>query len=144
MLVLEPRLRRLVYVLAFETLAILLSTLLLSALSGGPAGESLPLAGAACGIAVLWNYLFNTLFEAAERTFRLRRGLGLRMLHAAGFETGLVLAMVPLYMAWYGVGLVTAAMMEAALLGFFLVYTFAFTWAFDAVVALPRPAAGPR
>ena len=62
----------------------------------------------------------------------------IRSAHAIGFEGGLVLICLPLYMIWYDVGLIKAFMMEAALLLFFLVYTFVFTLGFDKIFTLPR------
>jgi uncharacterized membrane protein len=41
-------------------------------------------------------------------------------------------------MIWYDVGFIQAFMMEAALLLFFLVYTFLFTLGFDKIFTLPH------
>lgn len=139
MFVLEPRLRRIVYVIVFEVLAIALSTALLTVLSGRPAHDSLPIAIAVSAIAVIWNYMFNMGFETLERRFRVaERTLKVRVAHAAGFELGLFLLTVPLYMVWYRVGFVEAFMMEIAILMFFLIYTFMFTWVFDTLFVLPQ------
>ena len=70
--------------------------------------------------------------EAKKRTLLIRSA------HALGFEGGLVLICLPLYMIWYDVGLIKAFMMEAALLLFFLVYTFVFTLGFDKIFTLPH------
>lgn len=138
MISLKPLTRRIVYVSTFEIIAIAASTLLLSLLSGGPAHDSLPVAAAVSAIAVAWNYIFNTLFEAWERrTQRTSRSLILRSVHAICFEGGLFLFTLPLYMAWYHVGPWEAIKMEAALLLFFLFYTFIFTLAFDTIFTLP-------
>ncbi|MCP1632411.1 PACE efflux transporter [Kerstersia gyiorum] len=138
MIYLKPLTRRIIYVATFEVIAIAASTLLLSLLSGGPAHDSLPVAAAVSAIAVAWNYIFNTLFEAWERrTHRSSRSLALRSVHAIAFEGGLFLFTIPLYMGWYHVGLWEAVKMEAALLLFFLFYTFLFTLAFDMIFALP-------
>ena len=67
MFTLAQRPRRILYVVVFEVFAILASTMLLSLLSGGPAAGSLPIAIAVSAIAVMWNYLYNALFEAADR-----------------------------------------------------------------------------
>lgn len=130
-------LRRLIYVLAFEAGAIALSTALLTRLSEGPAAESLGVSVLVTVIALIWNLVFNTGFEAAEHRFRLRRTLWLRALHALGFEGGLFLFTVPLYMGFYGVSFAEAVAMEAVLLLCFLIYTFFFTWGFDRL--FPRP-----
>lgn len=136
---LDARLRRIVYVAAYEGVAILSSSLLLGALSHDDAPDALPLAVAISVIAVVWNLIFNTLFETAEARFGIRRRtVGIRVLHSLGFEGGLTLMAVPMFMVWFGVGLWDALMMEAALLIFFLIYTYVFTWVFDRIVALPH------
>src|SRR5690554_6359439 len=61
------------------------------------------------------------------RTFKIRS------IHALGFEAGLFMVCLPLYMLWYGVGVWTALTMEVAILFFFLVYTFVFTLLFDQI-----------
>ncbi|MGN0933099.1 PACE efflux transporter [Falsigemmobacter intermedius] len=131
--------RRLIYVALFESLAIVLSTILLNMMSEGDGHSSLPVAVAVSVIAVVWNFIFNTGFEAAERRFGIaKRSLPLRAGHAIGFEGGLVLFTVPLFMVWYQVGFLDALMMEAAILIFFLVFTFFFTLAFDRIFPLPH------
>lgn len=146
MLTLNPLPRRILYVTLFEALAILLATLLLSLLSGGDAAGNLPVAIVASTVAVVWNFVYNTGFEAWERRRAtatggdMTRSIGVRVLHTLGFEGGLVLLLIPLFMWWYSVGVLTALAMEAALLMFFLVYTFVFTWIFDLLVLRTDPA----
>ena len=50
--------------------------------------------------------------------------------------------LIPLMAWWFDVSLWQAAVMEAGLLIFFMVYTFAFNWAFDRVFGLPASAQG--
>ncbi|MFZ3143554.1 PACE efflux transporter [Psychrobacter glacincola] len=138
MITLSPIKRRLVYVTIFEIIAIISSTFVLMKLSGGDAAESLPVAVMVSFAAVIWNFLYNTIFEAWERRQQVtQRTLLVRSAHAIGFEGGLVLICLPLYMIWYDVGVIKAFMMEAALLFFFLVYTFFFTLGFDKIFTLP-------
>ena len=144
MIHLNASLRRIVYVLSFETLAIGLSTLLLGALGHGSPAENLPVATAVSVIALIWNFIFNTGFEAYERRKGLTsRSVGLRLAHSLGFEGGLVVFCVPLFMLWYGVGPIEAIKMEAAILIFFFVFTFVFTWVFDRIFSLPNAPARP-
>lgn len=139
LITLSPLKRRIIYVTLFEIFAILLSTLLLMLLSGGEAQESLPVATAVSVIAVVWNYIYNTLFEKWEqKRHTTTRNLSVRVVHSLGFETGLLVFTLPLYMIWYGVGLWVALTMVAALLVFFLVYTFIFTLMFDQFFTLPQ------
>ncbi|MGO2240228.1 MAG: PACE efflux transporter [Halomonas sp.] len=138
---LSPLARRATYVVVFETFAIALATLLLMALSGGEAHSSLPVAAASSLAAVIWNFIYNTLFERWEVSRSIEaRSLGLRVAHAVGFEVGLVIILIPLFMWWYQVGPLDALKMEVALLVFFLVFTFVFTWIFDHLVPIKREA----
>lgn len=138
---LSPLARRITYVVFFEMFAIALATLLLMGLSGGEAHGSLPVAVASSLAAVIWNFIYNTIFERWELSRKIQnRSLRLRVCHAIGFEGGLVVILIPLFMWWYQVGLLEALKMEVALLVFFLVFTFVFTWIFDRVVPINREA----
>lgn len=135
MITLSPLMRRITYVAIFEALAVVFATILLTLLSENPPLDNLPVAAASSLAAVIWNFIYNTLFEAWEdRNNIRRRSVLLRSCHAIGFEGGLIVILIPLFMWWYKVGPLTALMMEAALLVFFLIYTFLFTLAFDRVI----------
>lgn len=139
MITLSPLKRRLVYVTVFEIFAILFSTLILMALSGGNAQNSLPIAIVVSAAAVAWNYIYNTMFESWERRNQVMiRTLRIRCIHAIGFEGGLLIFCLPIYMLWYKVGVWKAFTMEVTLLLFFLVYTFVFTLLFDKFFTLPN------
>lgn len=141
--------RKIVYVTLYEALAITFATLGLAAMSGHGLGHSGALAAITSVIAMVWNLVFNTAFEFWEaRQRRRERTLGRRVLHAVGFEGGLVLALVPTIAWWLDIGLVQAFVIDLGLIVFFLIYTFAFNWGFDRVFglpasALPAPAAVP-
>lgn len=139
MFVLKPVKRRILYVSMFEILAIALSTMLLMMLSGHDAQNSLPIATVISIVAVVWNYVYNLLFERWEaKRHSDGRTLLVRMLHASGFEFGLFVIIIPMYMVWYSVNFWKAFQMEVVLLLFFLIYTFVFTYIFDTIFALPR------
>lgn len=129
------RIRRIVYVLLFELLAICLSSLLLVYVADGGHGESLVVASVGSLIAITWNYVFTALFEYAEERLKLKRTLFVRILHTLFFEGGLVAIAVPLLMWWYDLGFLAALELEIGLLIFFLVFTFTFSWVFDSMVA---------
>jgi uncharacterized membrane protein len=137
--------RKLVYVSLYEGFAILFASVGLAALSGAGAAKSTALAVASSVIAVIWNLVFNTLFEAWESRQKTRgRSVARRIAHAIGFEGGLAAILVPVFAWWLGIGLWEALLFDAALLLFFLVYTFVFNWSFDRVFGLPTSAAAPR
>ena len=140
LLSLQGRWRRLIYVGVYETLAIIIVTLALIAADRSAAAAG----GVAVGsstIAVIWNYIFNALFERWEARQAMRGRSGLRrVMHALGFEGGLVFWLVP-FMAWMlGISLWQALLLDLGLIVFFLVYTFVFTWAFDHLFGLPAAA----
>lgn len=133
--------RRVVYVGLYEFIAILLSAVLLEWMSKAGAAESLGLAVAASAVAIVWNLIFNSVFERWEASRKHRgRSIAVRVAHAVGFEGGLLFFLVPLVAWWYEVSLLQALWMDLGLLVFFLVYTFAFTWLFDRVFGLPSSA----
>ena len=127
--------RRLAYVISFEVIGVCCSTLIMMLIGGGSGGAALPLAATISLIALVWNYIFNTIFEWCERKFRITtRTVFIRTLHALGFQSGFIFIVIPLLMVWYKISLYEAFVMEAALLVFFLFYTFVFTLIFDKLV----------
>ncbi|WP_428032991.1 PACE efflux transporter [Ancylobacter sp.] len=138
---------RIRHVISFEIIALSIITPLGAWVFGVPMVEMGAVGAGAALIAAGWNYLFNLGFDHALARLRgsVRKTLGLRVLHAVLFEIGLVVVLVP-FVAWFlGIGLVEALLMDLALAGFFLVYAFAFNWAYDALFPLrelPRPVAG--
>ena len=134
--------RKVVYVSLYEGFAILFVSIGLAHLSGADTATSTMLAVLSSVIAVLWNLGFNVVFEAWETRQTVRgRSVRRRIVHALGFEGGLAAILVPVFAWWLGVGLWEALLFDAALLVFFLVYTFVFNWGFDRVFGLPASAA---
>ncbi|MBD5772427.1 PACE efflux transporter [Marinomonas colpomeniae] len=81
--------------------------------------------------AMLWNYIYNLVFDKLIGFNRLARGLVLRISHAVCFELGMVVITLPV-MAWYlEITLLAAAILEAAFLIFILIYTLVFNWLYD-------------
>jgi len=138
---LSPAVRRIIYVISYELIAVALTTLGLVVLGFG-GGSSGVVAVAASTVAMVWNYLWTTLFERWERRQDSQtRTVGRRIAHAIGFEGGLVVLLLPIVAATLRVSLLQAFSLEIGLLAFFLVYTFVFAWLFDK--ALP-PRSEPR
>ena len=74
-------------------------------------------------IAVVWNLAYNTLFERWEARQSVRgRSFQRRAAHAIGFELGLSLCLVPLFVWWLNIGLAPALVLDLGLSLFFLVY----------------------
>ena len=136
-----PLLRRVVYAVVFELLAILFTTVILAALGNG-GGPSLAVAVVSSTVALLWNIVFNSVFETLERRLGITgRPWWVRVAHAVGFEGGLIVFLVPAVALILGIGLGEAFLIEAGLLVFFLVYAAVYAYAFDSVFGLPDSAA---
>jgi uncharacterized membrane protein len=134
--------RKFVYVALYEAIAIACTTAGLAGLADHDAGAAGVAAVLASATAVAWNLVYNTLFEAWEARQATRgRSLLRRVVHAIGFEGGLVLAIVPMFAWTLGTSLVDAFMLDVGLVVFFVLYSFAFNWAFDLVFGLPKAAA---
>ncbi len=140
----SPVVRRIIYVISYELIAILLTTIGLVALGFGGSNAGV-VAVAASTVAVVWNFVWTTVFEAWEgRQESQTRTLPRRIAHAIGFEGGLVVLLLPI-VAWIlQVSLLQAFSLEVGLLAFFLVYTFVFAWLFDKVLPPVRRRRPPR
>ena len=125
--------RRIVYVIAYELVGILAVTFGLSAL-GFDGGQSGAVAIASSTVAVTWNFIWTSMFEAWERRQESQtRTVKRRIVHAIGFEGGLTCFLIPV-VAWVlKVSLLEAFFLQASILVFFLIYTFVFMWIFDKI-----------
>ncbi|MBJ9977257.1 PACE efflux transporter [Pseudomonas sp. S75] len=133
--------RKLVYVTFYELIGLCLSTLGLAYLSGSQATHTGPLALMITTVAVLWNLIYNTLFERWESRQSTRgRGLGRRVAHAIGFQLTLVVYLIPLIAWWLGMTLWQAFVVDLAFIVLVPCYTFVYNWAFDRLFGLPSSA----
>lgn len=126
---------RIAHALAFEVVALLICAPLFSWLMGTTLAAMGALTLAVSAIAAVWNVVYNAGFDRLERRLGFRRSFKVRLLHTVGFEAGLVLAAVPLVAVWLGISLWQALLLDAGLLLFFVPYTLAFNWGYDALRA---------
>ena len=82
-------------------------------------------------LAMVWNIIYNALFDRLWPVSRVVRNLRVRALHAIGFESGFILIGVTMVALVLGVSLMQAFMLEIGFMLFFLPYTMAFNWAWD-------------
>ena len=136
-----PLYRKIIFALSFESLGILLASGAMLLLSDASAGQSIALSAIIATVALIWNLLFNMMFEHWEARQPIKgRPLAMRALHVLLFEGGLMLVMVPFIAWWLGISLTQAFTSEIALIILFTVYTYAFTWGFDRLFGLPQSA----
>ncbi|MDA8486434.1 multidrug/biocide efflux PACE transporter [Pseudomonas resinovorans] len=126
---------RVFHALAFEGLAVLLTAPVLSLVLGKSLTHMGALTLMFSTVAMLWNMAFNSLFDRAQQRFSFQRTLPVRVAHAMLFELGLIVVLVPLAAWWLSIGLVEAFLLDIGLLLFFLPYTLAFNWTYDALRA---------
>lgn len=137
-----PRSRRVLQAILYEAFAIAFVGPVLSVAFDKPPASTLGLAFVLSGIALGWNYVFNTLFERWESRQVVRgRSFTRRLAHGIGFEGGLVVLLVPVMSLWLDISPLNAFLANLALLAFFFIYAIAFTWTFDRVFGLPASAA---
>ena len=126
---------RFLHALGFELLALLICAPLLAWAFDYPLAHVGALSLMVSLIAMLWNMAFNTLFDSAQRRMGIARSFITRVVHAALFEVGLILAVVPLAAWWLSIGLWAAFMLDIGLVLFFLPYTLGYNWLYDTVRA---------
>ncbi|MBD3626180.1 MAG: PACE efflux transporter [Rhodobacteraceae bacterium] len=100
------------------------------------------LAAMAATLATGWNYVYNLGFDHAllRLTGRVRKRPMERVLHALGFEGGLLVALLPIVALWLGISLWDAFVMDLFLALFYMIYAFVFTWIYERIFPVPEPA----
>lgn len=132
--------RRIIYTAIFELISVT-GTVMFFVILGHDAFQALPFSVLISLIAVAWNFIWNTVFEAIEkRAHWTGRSVVNRVVHAIGYEGGLVLMLVPLMAWWLDISLLEAFVMELGLLAFFFVFTYVYNYAFDRIFGLPESA----
>lgn len=81
--------------------------------------------------AMIWNVIYNALFDRLWPVHRLARTAKVRVFHALGFEGGFIVIGVTIASLALGIGLVEAFLLEIGFFLFFLPYTMAFNWVYD-------------
>ncbi|EBQ2912309.1 multidrug/biocide efflux PACE transporter [Salmonella enterica subsp. enterica] len=81
--------------------------------------------------AMIWNIIYNALFDRLWPAHQVRRTTKVRALHALGFESGFIVIGVSI-VAWVlNVSLLQAFTLEIGFFLFFLPYTMLYNWAYD-------------
>jgi uncharacterized membrane protein len=82
-------------------------------------------------LAMVWNLIYNAIFDRIWPVSRVVRTLKVRALHAIGFECGFITIGVTAVALLLGVSLIQAFMLEIGFMLFFLPYTMLFNWVWD-------------
>ncbi len=131
-------------VLLFEVGGLVLITPPFVWLTGVSLVESLGLLAMIAAIAAVWNALYNTSFDWVEGRMTGRqsdqRPVPLRVLHAVGFEAGLLLVSLPVVMAWTGMGWMEALLADIGLAAAYVIYAYVFNLGYDRVFPVSQAA----
>ena len=137
----SPITRRVLQALLYEIGAVSVVGPVLALIFDKPASSTFLLAVVLSAIALVWNYLFNAVFERWEsRQVVKGRSFTRRLAHGAGFEGGLTLMLVPVMALSLDTAFMAAFLANLGLLAFFFIYAIGYTWAFDKVFGLPQSA----
>jgi uncharacterized membrane protein len=137
----SPITRRVLQALLYEIGAVSVVGPVLALTFDKPASSTFLLAVVLSAIALVWNYLFNAVFERWEsRQVVKGRSFTRRLAHGAGFEGGLTLMLVPVMALWLDTTFMAAFLANLGLLAFFFAYAVGYTCAFDKVFGLPQSA----
>lgn len=122
---------RIFHAVLFEVLGILFATPLAMWMTKKPALSMAALSAVISGMAMLWNMIFNWIFDMLQRRYHFRRNLWVRALHACCFEIGLIIMVVPLVAWWVNTTLWHALVVDIGLVLFFLPYSFFYNLIYD-------------
>ncbi|AXB18525.1 hypothetical protein DPF89_00858 [Salmonella enterica subsp. enterica serovar Napoli] len=81
--------------------------------------------------AMIWNIIYNALFDRLWPAHQVRRTAKVRALHALGFESGFIVIGVSIVASVLNVSLLQAFTLEIGFFLFFLPYTMLYNWAYD-------------
>lgn len=92
-------------------------------------------------LATGWNYFYNLIFDHAMSRLRgsPEKTPALRVLHAALFETGLLVILVPLAAWWLQIGLWAALILDIGFAAIYLVYALGFNWVWERIFPYGPP-----
>lgn len=127
--------RRIVHALSYEIILLVIIALALSFIFEMPLEVTGVLGVFMAVTSVIWNMVFNHYFEKFEAKHRLKRTVRVRILHAIGFEGGLMLATIPMVAYAMNMSLWQAIVLDFSLTLCILVYTFIFQWCYDLIEA---------
>ena len=127
--------RRIIHALSYEIILLVIIAIALSFIFAVPMEVTGTLGIAMAITSVAWNMIFNHFFEKFEAKRKLKRTVGVRILHAIGFEGGLMLATIPMVAYALEMSLGQAFLTDLSLTLCILVYTFIFQWCYDHIEA---------
>lgn len=125
--------RRLIHAISYEVILLVIIAIALSFIFSMPLEVTGILGVIMAVISVIWNMIFNHYFEKVEHKYQWKRTIPVRILHAIGFEGGLMLATIPIIAYMMKMSFIDALILDFGLTMCILVYTFIFQWCYDVI-----------
>jgi uncharacterized membrane protein len=125
--------RRLIHAISYEVILLVIIAIALSFIFSMPLEVTGILGVIMAVISVIWNMIFNHYFEKIEHKHQWKRTIPVRILHAVGFEGGLMLVTIPIIAYMMKMSFIDALILDFGLTMCILVYTFIFQWCYDLI-----------
>lgn len=122
---------RVFHAILFEVIALILLTLIAVLVTGDDIAKMSGLAIMLSLIAMIWNFVFNIIFDRAYGYDRNSRTFKVRILHGLGFEFGMLILSFPVMMWVLQLDLLSVFLLDIGAMIFFLLYAIIFNWAYD-------------
>ena len=122
---------RVFHAVGYEVVALLITAPIGAWLFNKPLFSMGALAIMLSSIAMVWNIIYNALFDRLWPVSRVARGAKVRVLHGLGFEGGFILFGLPAAAWMLEITLWQALMVEIGFFLFFLPYTVVYNWIYD-------------
>ena len=131
---------RLRHAIGFELIGLFIAAPLASWATGIHLSHMGPLAIFFSILATVWNYVYNVGVDKLLLKFQghTHKSMWQRVIHAIGFEGGLLLAAMPIMSLWLGITLLEAFFLDLGFAIFYLVYAFVYNLSYDKIFPIPR------
>lgn len=124
---------RLLHAVLFEMIALAICTPVMSWVMNRSLLDAGILVLAVALTAMVWNMVYNALFDNFQARVGFSKTPIIRIFHALGYEAGLIIAVVLLASWWFSISYWEAFLLEIGLILFFLPYTYLFNLVYDKV-----------
>ncbi|PSM51494.1 PACE efflux transporter [Campylobacter blaseri] len=124
---------RVLHSFIFEIFAILITIIFLNFVSKSAMETKVGVSLIISLAAVSWNFIFNLMFDKIFTGERIKRGFGVRVLHASLFELGFLLFTVPFVAFAMDTSFVAAFFINIGITLIILVFAIVYNWVYDRV-----------
>lgn len=124
---------RVVHSVLFEFMLVVLFTLVLKFVTTSGTTTAFSLAMTITIVAVIWNFIYNWIFDKYVTGPREDRTLKIRSIHAMLFEIGLLLPTLPIISYYLQIGFIDAFILDIGFVLFVLVFTVFYNYIYDRV-----------